>query len=121
MEDYTGKTNEDLLELLEDLNEQQEMFEDDLDDPDYKNMYDKNAEEIIKIKEALNEAESSTIDSEPMEEEVSMPVETEESVLMEEEVSMPVEAEDSMSMEEVEVYMPEEDEDKLSTDLDKIL
>ena len=119
MEDYTGKTNEDLLELLEDLNEQQEMFEDDLDDPDYKNMYDKNAEEIIKIKEALNEAESSTIDSEPMEEEVSMPVETEESVLMEEEVSMPVEAEDSMSMEEIEVYMPEEDEDKLSTDLDQ--
>ena len=103
MEDYTGKTNEDLLELLEDLNEQQEMFEDDLDDPDYKNMYDKNAEEIIKIKEALNEAESSTIDSEPMEEEVSMPVE----------------AEDSMSMEEIEVYMPEEDEDKLSTDLDQ--
>jgi hypothetical protein len=119
MEDYTGKTNEDLLELLEDLNEQQEMFEDDIDDPDYKNMYDKNAEEIIKIKEALNEAESSTIDSEPMEEEVSMPVETEESVLMEEEVSMPVEAEDSMSMEEIEVYMPEEDEDKLSTDLDQ--
>ena len=103
MEDYTGKTNEDLLELLEDLNEQNEMFEDDLDDPDYKMMYDKNAEEIIKIKEALNEEESSPVDSEPMEEEVSMPVE----------------AEDSMSMEEIEVYMPEKDEEKLSTDLDQ--
>lgn len=103
MEDYTGKTNEDLLELLEDLNEQNEMFEDDLDDPDYKMMYDKNAEEIIKIKEALNEEESSPVDSEPMEEEVSMPVE----------------ADDSMSMEEIEVYMPEKDEEKLSTDLDQ--
>ena len=119
MEDYTGKTNEDLLELLEDLNEQQEMFEDDLDDPDYKNMYDKNAEEIIKIKEALNEAESSTIDSEPMEEEVSMPVEAEDSMSMEEiEVYMPEEAEESVIMEE-EVSMPEEAEEELSTDLDQ--
>jgi len=55
MEDYTNKTEEDLLEILEDLNEQQEMFEEDLDDRDYKMMYDKNAQEIIKINAALSE------------------------------------------------------------------
>ena len=41
------------MELLGVLRKQQEMFEDDLDDPDYKRMYDKNAEEIIKIQEAF--------------------------------------------------------------------
>jgi len=55
MEDYTNKTEEDLLEILEDLNEQQEMFAEDLDDRDYKMMYDKNAQEIIKIDAALSE------------------------------------------------------------------
>ena len=55
MEDYTNKTEEDLLEILEDLNEQQEMFAEDLDDRDYKMMYDKNAQEIIKINAALSE------------------------------------------------------------------
>jgi len=55
MEDYTNKTEEDLLEILEELNEQQEMFEEDLDDRDYKMMYDKNAQEIININAALSE------------------------------------------------------------------
>ena len=78
MEEYIGKNKEDLLELLEDLNEQQEDLVDDLDEPTFKDMYDDNAKEIMNIKAALSEFESASVDVEPMEEEVSMPVEEEE-------------------------------------------
>ena len=53
MEEYKGKTIEELSELLEDLQEQQEVLFDDLDDPDLKEAYDSNEAEIARIKSAL--------------------------------------------------------------------
>ena len=53
MEEYKGKTIEELSELLEDLQEQQEVLFDDLDDPDLKEAYDSNEAEIARIKSAM--------------------------------------------------------------------
>lgn len=53
MEEYKGKTIEELSELLEDLQEQQEVLIDDLDDPDLKEAYDSNEAEIARIKSAM--------------------------------------------------------------------
>ena len=53
MEEYKGKTIEELSELLDDLQEQQEVLIDDLDDPDLKEAYDSNEAEIARIKSAM--------------------------------------------------------------------